>query len=182
MTNSQDEEFLKLAKDILNDENFKLLKKDRHHGNTNKYDHCRRVSYLSYKLAKFFNFDYKHIVRPALLHDFFYGERTEKPENSYLEHPKTSVLNAKYYYNIDKEEESIIRTHMFHHLLARKICPLINLKENASIKESIPKSREAWIVCAADMFVAFGEFGKYIVNYNVCLFLLFIFNFLTVNR
>ena len=71
---------------------------------------------------------------------------------------------------------------MFHHVVARKICPLINLKENASIKESMPKSREAWIVCAADMLVAFGEFGKYIVNYNVCLFLLFVINLLTVNR
>ena len=72
MINTPDEEFLELANDILNDDKFKLLKNDRHHG-SNKYDHCKRVSYVSYRIAKFFNSDYKSIVRPALLHDFFYG-------------------------------------------------------------------------------------------------------------
>lgn len=181
MINTQDEEFLELAKDILNDDKFKLLKQDRHHG-SNKYDHCKRVSYVSYKIAKFFNTDYKGIVRPALLHDFFYGERTEKPENSYLEHPKTSAANAKYYYNINEKEESIIKTHMFHHLVLRKIFPFINIHENAKLKESAPKSKEAWIVCFSDLVVSIAEAGKYKVNYSVYLMALFLINIITMNK
>ena len=181
MINTQDIEFLELAKDILEDDKFKLLKKDRHHG-SNKYDHCRRVSYLSYKIAKFFNTDYKSIVRPALLHDFFYGERTEKPENSYLEHPKTSAANAKYYYDINEKEESIIKTHMFHYLVLRKLFPFIKSRENAKLKDNAPKSKEAWIVCFSDLVVSIGEASKYKVNYSVYLIALFLINIFTVNR
>ena len=181
MFNTQDEEFLELAKDILNDEKFKLLKKDRHHG-SNKYDHCKRVSYMSYKIAKFFNIDYKSIVRPALLHDFFYGERKEKPENSYLEHPKTSAANAKYYFNVNEKEQSIIRTHMFHHLILRKLFPFINLHENAKLKDNKPESKEGWIVCFSDLLVSIGEASKYKINYGVYVFFLFLFNVFTINR
>ena len=181
MINTPDNEFLELANDLLNDDKFKLLKKDRHHG-SNKYDHCKRVSYLSYRIAKFFNSDYKSIVRPALLHDFFYGERTEKPENSYLEHPKTSAANAKYYYNIDEKEENIIKTHMFHHVLLKKLCPFINAREHAKIKDNVPQSKEAWIVCVSDLLVSIGEAGKYKVNYSVYLIALFLLNIFTVNR
>ena len=181
MMNSQDEEFNNLACEVLNDEKFKLLKKDRHHG-TNKYDHCKRVSYVSYKIAKFFNIDYKKIVRPALLHDFFYGERTEKPENAYLEHPKTSAANARYYFNVDEEEESIIRTHMFHFLVLRKLLPFISFRDNGKFKDNTPKSKEAWIVCFSDLLVSVVEAGKYKVNYSVYLIGLFLLNIFTVNR
>lgn len=182
MTYIDNEEFEVLAKDILEDNRFQLLKKDRHHG-TNKYDHCKRVGYVSYKLAKFFNCDYKKVVRPALLHDFFYGERTEKPENDYLAHPLTSAINAKECFNVTKEEQDIIKTHMFHFACIKKLCPFINgFKNKVSLKENKPKSKEAWIVCASDLIVSIEEFRKYRFNYSVAVLMMFFINFISVNK
>lgn len=181
MTNIENEEFEILAKDILEDEKFKLLKKDRHHG-TNKYDHCTRVGYVSYKLAKFFNCDYKSIVKPALLHDFFFGERTEKEENNYLAHPTTSAENAKYYFNATEKEQDIIKTHMFHFAVCRTLCPLIDLKQKPELKKNMPKSKEAWIVCASDLIVSIEEFRQFRLNYSFAVLLLFFINFISVNK
>ena len=181
MTNIENEEFEILAKDILEDEKFKLLKKDRHHG-TNKYDHCTRVGYVSYKLAKFFNCDYKSIVKPALLHDFFYGERTEKPENNYLAHPITSAENAKHYFNATKKEQDIIKTHMFHFAFLRTLFPFIALKQKPELKKNTPRSKEAWIVCAADLVVSVREFTEFKLSYSVAVLTLFFINFISLNK
>lgn len=181
MTNIENQEFEILANDILEDEKFKLLKKDRHHG-TNKYDHCKRVGYVSYKLAKFFNCDYKSIVRPALLHDFFYGERTEKPENDYLAHPYTSAENAKHYYNITEKEQDIIKTHMFHFAICRAIFPFISWKQKPNLKKNKPQTKEAWIVCASDLIVSVEEFRQFKLNYSFAVLLLFFINFISVNK
>ena len=66
----QNNEYIELVKDIsLNDE-FKKLKKYKHHGD-NRYDHSFRVSYYSYLIAKKFNLKTESIARAGLLHDFF---------------------------------------------------------------------------------------------------------------
>ena len=171
-------EYKSIAKDILNNEKFLELKKDRHHG-TNKYDHCKRVSYLSYLLAKLFHADVNSSVRAGLLHDFFFGERTAKAENSYLKHPNTSAKNAIKYFNISDNEADIIRTHMFHHVIVKKILPFVNFKEKAKVKDYVPKSREGHIVCISDLLVSVFEFSKYQVNYQVYLYMLFLINWLT---
>lgn len=179
--NNPNSEFDLLAQDILESEAFLLLKKDRHHG-TNKYDHCKRVGLVSYKLAKFFNCDYKQVVRPALLHDFFYGERKSKPENGYLSHPKVSANNAKHFFNATVKEQSIIKTHMYHYAILNRILPFISSEAKFSLREMRPKSREAWIVCAADLIVSVSEFREYRVDYGMAVLLLFFINFISVNK
>ena len=42
-------------------------------------------------------------------------------------------------YGINLEKEAI-KTHMFHHVLIKKIFPFVNRKEKASIKEAIGKA------------------------------------------
>jgi len=172
-------EYYKIAENILNNEYFLELKKDIHHG-TNKYDHCRRVSLLSYKLAKLFKADQIEVVRAGLLHDFFFGERTEKDENSYLNHPKTSVKNAKQYFNITDKEASDIETHMFHHVIVKKLLPFINYKEKAILKEHKPKSKEGAIICFSDFLVSIYEFERFKLSYSFSIFALFIINLLTI--
>ena len=172
-------EYYKLAEDILNNEYFLELKKDNHHG-TNKYDHCKRVSYVSYKLAKIFNADCNEVVRAGLLHDFFFGERTEKEENSYLNHPKTSVKNAKKYFNINDKEASDIETHMFHHVLVKKVLPFVNFKEKAKLKDNKPTSKEGAIICFSDFLVSVYEFERFKLGYSISLFALFLMNLLTI--
>lgn len=159
----EDKKYTAIVENILFNSNFVKLKNDDHHG-TNKYDHCRRVSYISYKIARLLHCDYKATARAGLLHDFFYGTRKESNENSYLNHPITSARNAKKYFAINKKEESIIRTHMFHQILIKKIFPFINRKEHAKVWESKPTCIEGWIVCMTDMFVAFYELFLYKVK------------------
>ena len=175
MTKNVKSEFDFLVKDILEDEHFLETKKDLHHG-TSKYEHSLRVARLSYKLSKIFKADSKIATRAGLLHDFFFGTRKEKPENSYLRHPVTAANNAKKYFNVSDVEAEAIKTHMFHQVLLKKVFPFVNRKEKASIKELKPKSKEGWIICASDLLVSVIECERFQFTYAANVFLLLILN------
>ncbi len=175
MTKRVNSEFDELVKDILNNENFLATKRDLHHG-TSKYEHSIRVAKLSYKLGKFFKVDLRSVTRAGLLHDFFFGMRKEKPENSYLRHPVTASSNAKKYFNVSDLEAEAIKTHMFHHVLIQKIFPFINRKEKVSIKEFKPKTKEGWIICASDLIISVMECERFQFSYVANVTLLLIFN------
>ena len=175
MTKKTNIEFENLVSDILENEYFLETKKDIHHG-TSKYEHSIRVAKLSYNLSKIFKVDRKATARAGLLHDFFFGTRKEKPENSYLRHPVTASINAKKYFNVSELESEAIKTHMFHQVLLKKIFPFINRKEKASIKEFKPKSKEGWIICASDMIVSIMECERFQFSYVANVALLLVFN------
>ncbi|MCI9281179.1 MAG: HD domain-containing protein [Bacilli bacterium] len=175
MTKKTNIEFENLVSDILENEYFLETKKDIHHG-TSKYEHSIRVAKLSYNLSKIFKVDRKATARAGLLHDFFFGTRKEKPENSYLRHPVTASINAKKYFNVSELESEAIKTHMFHQVLFKKIFPFINHKEKASIKEFKPKSKEGWIICASDMIVSIMECERFQFSYVANVALLLVFN------
>ena len=111
-----DKEYKKIVKDILDNKEFNKLKEYKHHGLT-RYDHVLRVSYWSYNIAKKLRLDYKSVARAGLLHDFFFvnnqaitlGERIKV----FCNHPKKALENSKKYFNINKQEEKIILSHMF---------------------------------------------------------------------
>ena len=148
------DEYNKITENIINDKDFIITKNDMHHGLT-KYDHLINVSKCAFVLAKIFNANVEVTTTGALLHDLFYGGRTDKEENSYLNHPYTASMNAKKYFNVSIEVQRCIETHMFHHVIIKKIFPFINRKEKASIKFSKPKSKEAWLVSIADLLVRY---------------------------
>ena len=175
MTKKTNIEFENLVSDILENEYFLETKKDIHHG-TSKYEHSIRVAKLSYNLSKIFKADKKVTARAGLLHDFFFGTRKEKPENSYLRHPVTASLNAQKYFNVSELESEAIKTHMFHQVLLKKIFPFINHKEKASIKEFKPKSKEGWIICTSDMIVSIMECERFQFSYVANVALLLVFN------
>ena len=66
----KDQNYYKLVEDILDNEEFQSLKNVAHHG-LNRYDHCLRVSYYSYKITKLLSLSPDEVARAALLHDFF---------------------------------------------------------------------------------------------------------------
>ncbi len=181
MTKRLNEEFDYLVSDILNNEHFLATKKDLHHG-TSKYEHSLRVAKLSYKLSKVFKADSKSAARAGLLHDFFFGTRKEKPENSYLRHPVTASNNAKKYFNVTDLEAEAIKTHMFHQVLLKKIFPFINRKEKVSIKEFKPKSKEGWIICLSDLLVSIIECERFQFSYAANITLLLIFNIIMIRN
>lgn len=166
--------------DIENNNKFLELKKDLHHG-TSKYNHCERVSYLSYRISKFFGLDYRAAARAGLLHDFFYGERNEA-ENSYLNHPILSAKNAKQVFNVSKKEEEMIRTHMFPYALVTTVPRIINKQDKITLKETTPKSKEGWIICLSDVLVSAGEWSRYRVSFSLSILILFMINMLTLNK
>ncbi len=175
MTKSSKSEFENLVCDILENDNFLELKKDLHHG-TSKYEHSMRVAKLSYKLSKMVKADVRSTTRAGLLHDFFFGTRKEKPENSYLRHPVTASNNAKKYFNVSNLEAEAIKTHMFHQVLLKKLFPFIPYKEKVSVKEFKPKSKEGWIICASDLLVSAMECERFQFTYVANVTLLLIFN------
>lgn len=161
-----DKEYLSIVQDILDHDEFKHLDEISHH-NTTRYDHCLKVSYYSYKVAKFLRLKYVDVARGGLLHDFFndrtiYHDKVKEKIKLYsFEHPKLAVINAKKNFNITELEEDIIRSHMF------------------PIDIKIPKYIESWIVSSVDKVVGTFEFGKkasHKLNYATELALLFIIN------
>lgn len=168
-------EYKEITSEILENEYFALLKNDTHHG-SNKYDHCVRVSYLSFLLAKLFKGNRTEVARAGLLHDFFFGTRTSKDENDYLKHPKTSAKNAEKYFSIDENEKDIIESHMFHHALIKRLTPFMSEEDKAYFKNNKPKNKDGIIVCVSDLLVSIFEVCAYKIRYNTCLYILFLLN------
>lgn len=163
-----DKEYLSIVQDILNHDEYKKLNDIKHH-NTTRYDHCLKVSYYSYKIAKLLKLKSDDVARGGLLHDFFsdrtiYHDRTiEKVKLYTVEHPKLAVENAKKHFKISKVEEDIIRSHMF------------------PIDIKIPKYAESWIVGGVDKVLGTFEFGKkasHKLGYAANLYLLLLLNML----
>lgn len=168
-------EYREITQNILNDENYKLLKNDTHHG-TNKYDHCKRVSYLSFLMAKVFKGNTEEVARAGLLHDFFFGGRTEKEENSYFSHPLTSARNAKEYFNIEDSEVKIIESHMYHYALVRRVFPFLKKEDKEYFSNYKPKNKDSVIVCVSDLLISFFEVCAFKVRYSVSLYIIFLIN------
>ena len=172
-------EYQKIVSCILNNEKFVVLKNDIHHG-TNKYDHCKRVSYLSYLIAKIFKANHREVARAGLLHDFFYGSRTSKEENSYLKHPITSAKNAKKYFDIKDNEKHIIETHMYHNAILKNILPKTTMEEKNYFKNYKPRTKESKIVCISDLLISLFEVITYKVKYSCALYMIFLMNVIII--
>lgn len=153
-----------IANEIINNKFYKELKRESHHG-LNRYEHSLRVAKNTYNIARKLNIDYVSATRAALLHDFFLNEDFGeiKGIKKGTTHPELAVFNAKKYFNLNQKEEDAILTHMF---------PL-------TIKP--PKSMEGIVLTMADKSIAVYEYGRFKLSMTISVWLLFIFNFLTIS-
>lgn len=114
------------------------------HGNVTTYDHCLNVAVLSYALAKRFHLpvDAQVLVTGAFLHDFYLYDWHSKNHGRLhgFHHPRIAMENAASLLNQPAEVTGIIYTHMWPLTLRR-----------------VPRSLEAWVVCAADKLAAMRE-------------------------
>lgn len=137
-----DKEYINIVQDIIDNEEFNKTKEIMHHG-LNRFDHCMRVSYYSYKVTKMLKLGYEETARAGLLHDFFFVDNNEVDKTKRLDvlinHPKYALINSKRHFELTDKEEDIISSHMFP----------VSLKT--------PKYMESWIVDMVDNFVAIGE-------------------------
>ena len=155
-----DFEYIDIVRDIINNEEFLKLKFYRHHDNT-RLDHCLKVSYNVYKLAKKFNLDYKAAARAGLLHDFFYGDLRyiNVIERKYMlnAHPYFAYYNASKMFKLNDKEKNMILSHMF------------------PISYEVPRYKESILLDLVDDLEALKEVGIYIkdrLKHNINLILI----------
>lgn len=162
----KDEEYLSIIDIIMKNEEFKKMENIKHH-NTTRLDHSIKVSYYSYKIAKYLKLDYEDVARGGLLHDF-YTDKISDCDNIKdkvllftTKHPNEAVVNAKAYFELSEKEINIIKSHMF------------------PVDYKVPKYAESWIVSIVDKVLSFCEVSKkfsYKLSYLLNLYLIFILN------
>ena len=158
--------FESYTKDIIENKHFSLLKKDLHHGIT-RYEHSMRVARWTYKICNFFKFDnLKEITRAALLHDFYINEDLTivGGTSALVEHPNVALENSKKYFEINELQEDIIKHHMF------------------PCTKDLPESKEAFLVSLVDKGVSTFEMIRFKAPLYASIFLIFLFELVTVSR
>ena len=143
-----DPEFMSIIYDIICHEEFQKRKKFAHHGEISVYEHSLKVSYRSYKIAKFFHLNYHDAAIAGILHDFYerpWQEIKEKQkffEQHGFTHAQNSLNNCRKYFKqyLNLQIENAILRHMF---------PL-NIRP--------PRYRIGWVVTTADKIVSLEVF------------------------
>lgn len=165
MKKSNKKEFESIINDILINNKFKELDGELHHG-ISRAGHSLRVAKNTYKITKKLNLNYEKATRAALMHDFYTSNDLES-KNSFealSEHPSKALENARKYYNITSLEANIIESHMF------------------PMGHKVPKYAESWIVSLVDKGVAFYEMYRYKLSLTLGIYIIFMFNMITIQR
>lgn len=141
----QDEEYVALIEDLLEDENLKKLDDITHHHFTTRLAHSLFVSYVSYRIAKRMNLNARAVARAGLLHDFFLEDREEIADldmgSHNCAHPKIAVKNAAKITELSELEQDIILKHMF----------------MTTFKSGVPRYKESFVVTCVDKYCALAE-------------------------
>lgn len=166
MTKQQKEEFESIIKDIENNNNFRELDSELHHG-ISRYGHSYRVAKGVYILTKSLGFSsFRDATRAALLHDFYFNYQLEDKNvgKKFIEHPSLAVLNASKYYELNDVQKNMIESHMF------PTCKVL------------PKYKESLCLTLVDKVVAIYEMQRYKVGMKLGIYLLFLFNMITLQK
>ena len=145
MDKKKEELRMKLEK-YRNHPKIRQMKTYTQHGSITTYDHCERVASMSLKINRKFHVgaDEEKLAVGALLHDFYLYDWHDFDGGEHalhgFTHPEKARQNAVKVFDIDEKEQEIIRTHMW---------PLTI--------STVPKSREAIIVCIADKVCSLEE-------------------------
>ena len=134
-------EYIECVEDVFYSDAVKMMDEFIQHGTTTTLEHCIRVSYCSYKVAKFLHLDYKSAARAGLLHDLFlYDWHLQPKADKFFEmhgftHPKAALNNANKHFKLNDKEKDIIEKHMW---------PLT--------LRSVPKYKESFLVSFVDKY------------------------------
>lgn len=135
--------FNELAESVLEHARMPLLKRFVQHGSVSTYAHVVRVANASLRWARRMHLrvSERELVRGALLHDYYlYDWHTTENKAHAVNHPLIAARNAAQDFDLTPKERNIIEAHMW---------PLPPTR--------VPRSREAWLVCAADKWCSLGE-------------------------
>lgn len=141
--NHMDHDFFECIYDLLEKPEVQSLQYFTQHKKSSRLEHCLNVSYYSYRIAKKFNLDYRSTARGALLHDlYFYDSENfpqDKIEKHLRNHPKIALANAEKICELNNIERDIIVKHMW------------------LITVAPPKYRESMVVTFVDKYCAVLE-------------------------
>lgn len=145
---SVEAEYQEIISNFISSEPVQQMKQYIQHGDTSTYEHCLRVSYYSYKLAKRWGLDCRVCAIGGLLHDLFlydWHDKNREGKNEFrlphgFTHNIVAERNARRYFHIDRRCSDIILTHMFPLTLWR-----------------IPRYRESYVVLLVDKYISFLE-------------------------
>lgn len=149
-----DAEYIKYVESLIGREEVKRMKQYIQHGTTTTYDHCLKVSYYSYCIAKhrrYLKCSPEACAVGGLLHDFFLYDWHDKDRDGKREfklphgftHGVVAERNARKYFDIDDRCSDIIKNHMF---------PLTIW--------GLPRYRETWLVLSVDKWLSTAEVFK----------------------
>lgn len=137
--------YQEILKEIKHSRHALRMKDFIQHGRISTYDHCEQVARMCYRINKKFGekADMRTLLIVAFLHDFYLYDWHEKKLKNKIHgftHPRKAALNAQKYFHIGERERKMIESHMWPLTIHR-----------------LPISREAWILCLADKYVATVE-------------------------
>lgn len=142
-----DDEFEQIIEPILQNSEVQKMDIYMQHCDVSCLEHCKNVSYYTYKICKKLGLDYKSATRAAMLHDFFlYDWRKPRPDNKGFHgfrHPRISLEKAQQHFELNDKEKDIILKHMW---------PLTIVP---------PKYFESFIITITDKYSAILESYKY---------------------
>ena len=139
-------EYCKILTELKADSQVQGMREYKQHGKVSTLEHCESVARLSYRINKYLalNSDLKVLAEGAMLHDFYLYDWHHEDGGRHkwhgFTHAKTASLNAQRHFRVNHRVSQVIECHMW---------PL-NLR-------SVPKSREAWIVCFVDKCISLYE-------------------------
>lgn len=132
--------FLDCIAPLLDSHQVQSMKRWRHHFSITCYEHSLFVSYMAFRLARFFGWDFRAAARAGLLHDLYLydpADRSAHPGNQCLDHPVFALRNARALCaDLSAQEENAILTHMW------------------PLSIHLPRCREAAVVNLADKVCA----------------------------
>lgn len=140
-------EYIDIVNSILENKKFCKLKEEKHHENSNRFNHNIEVSFKTYKICKRLKLNYKAASRAALLHDFFFNSDFNNKRESLFKHGKKAIDNSLEITSLTKKEKDIISSHMF------------------PVGGTLPKNIESIIVLLVDDYVSVKEKFGFDIKY-----------------
>ena len=109
--------FLQCVGPLLETREVNSMKQWRHHYFTTCYDHSLFVSYVAFRLARYFGWDCRAAARAGLLHDLYLydpADSSAHPGSQCLDHPEYALRNAAALCpDLTENEKNAIVSHMF---------------------------------------------------------------------
>ena len=113
---THDDEFNTIIKDIIDNPYVLDMKNFRQHCDTSTFEHSYKVAYISYKICKKLNLDYKSVARAGMLHDFYlYDWRIKSSWHRWhaFKHGRFASINACKLFDLSNKEIDMIKKHMW---------------------------------------------------------------------